>query len=429
MLIRSEGVLLSISSDAAVEHYPGWGGYAATKAALDQLTLTFGVENPSLTAYAVDPGDMRTAMHQAAFPGEDISDRPLPEAVVPQILALLRQRPPGGRYRAADLATSTRHPGQRMTTLSVAPLTRVDGPPRRTATAPPEERGLARDEVRLLVVTDEGVTHARFRDLPSHLRPGDLVVVNNSATLAAELDGRRVLEGRPAPVVVHAATRLDDDTWVVEVRTAPDAARAILDLEPGERIQLADDVQLRLLAPHPRPTSSPTGHGNRLWRVSVTGPRTLDEHLARHGRPIAYGYLDRRYPLAAYQTVFASRPGSAEMPSAARPFTSQLVTRLICDGVGRRHGHPAHRRIVTGVRRGATGRVARRPRGHGPARDGDPGGGRPGCRRGHHGRPRPGVGSGTRRVGAPGARLDRPRGLTRRPATRGGRPGHRVARS
>lgn len=107
VLIRAEGVLLSISSDAAVEHYPGWGGYAATKAALDQLTLTFGVENPSLTAYAVDPGDMRTAMHQAAFPGEDISDRPLPEAVVPQILALLRQRPPGGRYRAADLATST----------------------------------------------------------------------------------------------------------------------------------------------------------------------------------------------------------------------------------------------------------------------------------------------------------------------------------
>lgn len=221
-----------------------------------------------------------------------------------------------------------------MSTLSAAPLTQVHGSRRTTATSPPEERGLARDEVRLLVVTDEGVSHARFRDLPNHLRPGDLVVVNNSATLAAELDGRRVLEGRPAPVVVHAATRLDDETWVVEVRTAPDGARAILDLEPGERIELADHVQLRLLAPHPRPTSSPTGHGNRLWRVSVTGPRTLDEHLARHGRPIAYGYLDRRYPLAAYQTVFATRPGSAEMPSAARPFTPEIVTRLISAGVG-----------------------------------------------------------------------------------------------
>jgi NAD(P)-dependent dehydrogenase (short-subunit alcohol dehydrogenase family) len=98
------GVLLNVSSDAAVEHYEGWGGYAASKAALDHLTLTLGAENPWLAAYAVDPGDMRTAMHQAAFPGEDISDRPLPETVVPQLLALLRQRPPSGRYRAAAFA-------------------------------------------------------------------------------------------------------------------------------------------------------------------------------------------------------------------------------------------------------------------------------------------------------------------------------------
>ena len=107
LLVGSEGVLLSVSSDAAVEHYPGWGGYAATKAALDHLTLTLHVENPLLTAYAVDPGDMRTAMHQAAFPGEDISDRALPESVAPAILALLRQRPPSGRYRASDLAAES----------------------------------------------------------------------------------------------------------------------------------------------------------------------------------------------------------------------------------------------------------------------------------------------------------------------------------
>jgi len=103
-LSSSRGVLLSVSSDAAVEHYQGWGGYAASKAALDHLTLTLGAENPQLLAWAVDPGDMRTAMHQAAFPGEDISDRPLPEAVVPRLLALLDQRPPTGRYRAADVA-------------------------------------------------------------------------------------------------------------------------------------------------------------------------------------------------------------------------------------------------------------------------------------------------------------------------------------
>lgn len=97
------GTLLSISSDAAVEHYEGWGLYSASKAGLDHITLTFAAENPEITAYAVDPGDMRTEMHQEWFPGEDISDRPLPETVVPHLVALLDQRPPSGRYRAADI--------------------------------------------------------------------------------------------------------------------------------------------------------------------------------------------------------------------------------------------------------------------------------------------------------------------------------------
>jgi NAD(P)-dependent dehydrogenase (short-subunit alcohol dehydrogenase family) len=102
-LVASRGTLLSISSDAGVEHYEGWGLYGASKAALDHLTLTFGAENPAIAAYAVDPGDMRTQMHQDAFPGEDISNRPLPETVVPHLLALLEARPASGRYRAADL--------------------------------------------------------------------------------------------------------------------------------------------------------------------------------------------------------------------------------------------------------------------------------------------------------------------------------------
>jgi len=102
-LLRSaDGVLLSISSDAAVNHYETWGLYGASKAALDHVTLTYGAEN-GLTAYAVDPGDMRTAMHQDAFPGEDISDRPLPETVVPRLLDLLTVRPTSGRYRVEDL--------------------------------------------------------------------------------------------------------------------------------------------------------------------------------------------------------------------------------------------------------------------------------------------------------------------------------------
>ncbi|HTZ07867.1 MAG TPA: SDR family oxidoreductase [Acidimicrobiales bacterium] len=95
--------VLNVTSDAAVEAYRGWGGYGLAKAALDHLSAVLGVEEPDLAVWAVDPGDMRTAMHQAAFPGEDISDRPAPEEVVPALLALVEARPPSGRYRAAEI--------------------------------------------------------------------------------------------------------------------------------------------------------------------------------------------------------------------------------------------------------------------------------------------------------------------------------------
>jgi NAD(P)-dependent dehydrogenase (short-subunit alcohol dehydrogenase family) len=104
VLRTAHGRVVNISSDAAVEAYPGWGGYGASKAALDQLTAVLAVEHPELRVYAVDPGDMATDMHQAAFPGEDISDRPPPESVVPALLALIEGDLPSGRYRAADVA-------------------------------------------------------------------------------------------------------------------------------------------------------------------------------------------------------------------------------------------------------------------------------------------------------------------------------------
>lgn len=106
-LRRAGGVVLAISSDAAVEPYEGWGGYGASKAALDQLARVLGAEEPHLRVYAVDPGDMRTQMHADAFPGEDISDRPLPETVVPHLAPLLRGDLPSGRYRAAALPAVT----------------------------------------------------------------------------------------------------------------------------------------------------------------------------------------------------------------------------------------------------------------------------------------------------------------------------------
>jgi NAD(P)-dependent dehydrogenase (short-subunit alcohol dehydrogenase family) len=104
-LLARDGVVIGISSDAAVQHYETWGAYGASKAALDHLVLTFG-EETGLATYAVDPGDMRTPMHQDAFPGEDISDRPLPESVVPHLLELVCRRPDRGRYVASDLAVA-----------------------------------------------------------------------------------------------------------------------------------------------------------------------------------------------------------------------------------------------------------------------------------------------------------------------------------
>lgn len=212
-----------------------------------------------------------------------------------------------------------------MTTLGEAPGVHFEASA--FAPRPAEARGIGRDEVRLLVGTPRGITHARFRDLGQHLRPGDVLVVNNSATVVAQVDA--TLHG--VDVVLHVGARLDDGDRVVELRTAPDAERALLDAWPGDVIDVGG-VRVTLAAPWPTgDASSPTGRGNRLWRARIRGD--IDAALAQAGRPIAYGYLDRRYPLAAYQTVFGSRPGSAEMASAGRPFTESLVTSLVSRGI------------------------------------------------------------------------------------------------
>ncbi|WP_029137825.1 S-adenosylmethionine:tRNA ribosyltransferase-isomerase [Nakamurella lactea] len=216
------------------------------------------------------------------------------------------------------------------------PTTRFAEPDELTAPGPPESRGLARDAVRMLVARggDDGpaaepeIRHLRFRELPDQLRSGDLLVVNDSATIAAEADG---LLARHGPIVVHAATALDDGSWVLELRTAPDAAEPILDAHRGERLTVAD-LQATLREPYPRPDSSPTGSGNRLWRTDIDGD--LGAALLAEGRPISYGYLDRRYPLDDYQTLFGDRPGSVEMPSAGRPFTRRLVNAVAAHGIG-----------------------------------------------------------------------------------------------
>jgi S-adenosylmethionine:tRNA ribosyltransferase-isomerase len=193
-------------------------------------------------------------------------------------------------------------------------------PDQLSATAPPEERGVARDQVRLLVARGNGTEHARFADLASFLDPGDLVVVNTSATLAAAVDGERA-DGRD--VAVHFSTALDDGRWLVEVRPRVDATGPVPDAQPGERITLPVGVALTLIAQH-----------GRLWQAELAVEGGVESYLARHGRPITYSYLHGRWPVSAYQTVFAHDPGSAEMPSAGRPFTASLVTELVSAGIG-----------------------------------------------------------------------------------------------
>lgn len=224
------------------------------------------------------------------------------------------------------------------TTIGISPLISFTPPGERTAASPAEARGIARDQVRLLVADGDRARHAIFRDLADHLEPGDLVVVNTSRTVAGEVDAR-LTGGWEASrdVVVHVAMDLRDGTWVVELRTAPDASRAVLDAAPGQVLTLTSAggaAVLTLLSPYPRSYSSPAGDGNRLWRAAYDGDTPLRDVLDHVGRPIAYGYLDRRYDLGDYQTIFGTTPGSAEMPSAARPFTPDVVTRLVSHGIG-----------------------------------------------------------------------------------------------
>jgi S-adenosylmethionine:tRNA ribosyltransferase-isomerase len=196
------------------------------------------------------------------------------------------------------------------------------------ATAPPETRGIARDAVRLMVASagDGAIAHHVFSDLPDVLRRGDLLVINVSATLAAALPGRRE-DGSACRV--HFSTRVPrlDGSWrVVEVRSA-DGSRPARG-RVGESINLRGGARLELVAPYA------SGARLLLGRFRAGGEDTrLEGYLAQHGEPIRYGYVRERWPLDAYQNVYAQVPGSAEMPSAGRPISDRLLTRLAATGV------------------------------------------------------------------------------------------------
>lgn len=190
------------------------------------------------------------------------------------------------------------------------------------ATTPPEHRGLPRDGIRLLVARPSGIEHRRFRDLVEILEPGDLLVINTSGTLPAAVEAR----GRGGPV--HVSTVLDDGCWIIELRRG-DGQGPDRTLAPGERLNLTGGVHLTVLEPYPRTAAEPA----RLWRARPARPVDLVEYLGQYGRPISYGYLVDQYPISAYQTVYATVPGSSEMPSAGRPFSESLLVQLMARGV------------------------------------------------------------------------------------------------
>ncbi|MDQ0990116.1 S-adenosylmethionine:tRNA ribosyltransferase-isomerase [Streptomyces sp. V3I7] len=203
-----------------------------------------------------------------------------------------------------------------------------------SARVPVEQRGtgLGRDGVRLLVSRGTDVTHHAFTELPRLLRAGDLLVVNTSPTLAAAVDGEVEDTTGHARVVVHFSTRGDDGRWAVELRN-PDGCgttRARAGVRAETEVWLPGGGRLVLEAPL-------SARGERLWWARVSGAE-VTELLREHGRPIRYSYTERDQPLSAYQTVFAlpspDGAGSAEMPSAARPFTPRLVAELVSRGVG-----------------------------------------------------------------------------------------------
>jgi S-adenosylmethionine:tRNA ribosyltransferase-isomerase len=208
---------------------------------------------------------------------------------------------------------------------------------------PPEARGLERDAVRLLVTdaADDSVRHATARDLPRFLRAGDILVVNASATVSAALDGWRAgVSGAPDELVaLHLSSPVPDDAddtrWVVELRRhSIDGSRPLLDARAGDRVHLRGGGLAVLVRPfgHARERGLPNG-GIRLWEAALTCEGGVITYAGRFGTPIRYGYVREDWPLSAYQTVFATEPGSAEMPSAGRPFTVDLVRQIQATGV------------------------------------------------------------------------------------------------
>jgi S-adenosylmethionine:tRNA ribosyltransferase-isomerase len=196
---------------------------------------------------------------------------------------------------------------------------------------PPEARGLRRDEVRLMVsyLDDDSVIHSRFGDLPEFLTAGDTLVVNTSGTMNAALPAER---SDGSPLTVHLSTHLPANLWVVELRSSS-GDEPMLDGKSGEVLSLPAGASMVLHTPYLAERRHHDAGANRLWISTLNLPVNLNEYLDRNGSPIRYRYVRESWPASYYQTVYATEMGSAEMPSAGRAFTPELITRLVANGV------------------------------------------------------------------------------------------------
>jgi S-adenosylmethionine:tRNA ribosyltransferase-isomerase len=205
-------------------------------------------------------------------------------------------------------------------------------PPELEASEPPEARGIGRDGVRLLVSQGSRpqITHARFREIGAFLAEGDTLVVNTSGTLNAALPA----QADSLALELHLSTQRQDGRWVVELR-APDGhtTRPYRDGYVGMKLELPAHASATLDAPYPITREHATVTPTRLWLATLDLPDPLHAYLARYGAPIRYSYVTRDWPAEYYQTVYATEPGSAEMPSAGRAFTTELITKLVASGV------------------------------------------------------------------------------------------------
>lgn len=211
-------------------------------------------------------------------------------------------------------------------------------PPQLEASAPAEARGMARDDVRLMVSfrAENRFVHRRFRELGEFLRAGDVLVINTSGTLPAALVATRA-DG--AELELHLSTHLPGDIWTVELRLpGPHGTLPFRHGIAGETLRLPGDAEVTLLAPYALDRSQSSAHpqqGTRLWLATLSLPcaLSLQDYLACYGFPIRYGYVREAWPIDAYQTVYATEAGSAEMPSAGRAFTPELIAQLVARGV------------------------------------------------------------------------------------------------